>query len=713
MGKWKYIALFFIVICSYCACTSDTAHYGDVEDGVVRLRFQVSAPGTRGITRAVDEDAVTQVSVLVFENSGTGYVHSYTVTGYSLQASSGVYDYEFLARILPTTVDTKLYIIANAGSAVNAVTAGMYEEDAIQELTLAYTSSGFSTVLPMSGSVEFAGGINTDQTVTAVLIRSVARVDVVNSASDFILTSVKVYRANDLVQVIPNSLTGNSVTTASVPGNSTLSVDTDTYTDIVGESLTAQLYIPESEIPAAADRRLSATCVVIGGQYGGSGQTTYYRLDFIPDDASGNPDETLFGQVLRNHLYRFDIQEVLAPGWSDDDEAAQYPSTSIDANIVVWDEVDMDMVFDNYNYFGVSTRLVNISPYAGVTQTVSVQTDLDTYTAYWSDAEGNTDAAAGSITLGEDFDDPDGLFNVALSPDGTTITVTSLAAYDESADLPKYLTIVAGRLRITITVTQGAPSYRADTRINVYGPRTGELGSLGNFVLGTTYQPNDRTLPYVNLLQSADNFSPTGTVRIDGIFISGLDNTTTSYPAALLSLYDVLYLPYPYNPDPGTIISWINAGTNRVLIVHYDNLTTNAQVMAALGVAYTYPAPGTPISPYTLSTDAPDFITDGPFGVVDNTLQFRVRDNAFGRIDPAVASANNITPVLLTPDGTGIAMGIDQDRHIVYMADLDMYNSVQGDGTGQYIPSTGAVTNMPAIVLANLWAWIVDVVLPK
>ncbi|MCD8261277.1 MAG: hypothetical protein LUD15_07130 [Bacteroides sp.] len=369
------------------------------------------------------------------------------------------------------------------------------------------------------------------------------------------------------------------------------------------------------------------------------------------------------------------------------------------------------MVFDNYNYFGVSTRNVRLLYRAGSTESISVDTNLDTYTAYWSNADGNIDEEAGSITLGEDFNDPDSIFQVAISDDGTVITVTALRPYDESFDLPEYITIIAGRLELTISITQGTPVYRGDTAINLYGPATGELGSLGNYVLGTTVAPNQRTRAYVAMLRETGNFGPGGRADIEGINISDLSSTTTSYPAVLLSLYDVLYCPYPYNPDPGTIIAWHEASSNRVLIAHYDNLSTNSDLMAALGVAYTYPVPSGQIQPYTLTTNAPDFITNGPFGVVDNTLQYRVYDNAFGRISLEEAAANNITPVLLTPDGGGIVLGVDKLNGIVYCGDIDLYNYQINSNPGITIPESGSLSNQAAVLLANLWAWIVNFVL--
>ncbi|MCD7969697.1 MAG: hypothetical protein LUF87_05030 [Alistipes sp.] len=729
--KIRYLLTAFLLALAAVSCTREPATGPDEDFTGVKLRLLINTPGASATgTRAVAEEEVSEISVLVFENSGSGYVYRYIVGGYSLTAgsSSDNYDYEFLARLQPSANPLRLYLVANASDALNGLTAGMTEDQVKEAVVMAYTSAGFDDVLPMSGVVDLSA-LTADTTVDdAVLVRSVAKVDIYNSATNFTLTSVKVYRATDEIQVIPDELTDNSVSTASVPAGAG-TVDTGTYA-VTGTSLTDQIYIPESAIPDAADRRLGATSVVVGGLYDGSSVTTYYRMDFIPDDDSGDPDDALFGQVLRNHLYRFNISGVLAPGWSTDDEAAVNPSTGIEVEIQVWDEVTLDMVFDDYDYFGVTRRSVRLGYAAGSEDSIGVDTSLDTYRAYWGDEDGNITDESTYITLGEDFDDPDGLFNVAISSDGTEITFTALAAYDAATAETEYLVIAAGRLRIVLSVSQGPASY-GNGAVSVFNS-TLDIGTLGNFVTGSGWNPTPgeraQGLGYMlvgTLAYGPQNFGPGKTVDMNGIYITGLslDNTM---PRNYYQGSDVLYLTYGRYPTAAqaeSILEWLEEDEHRVLIVQFDNTAanntsgTNYTVMALLGLNR---VPETAVVDYTFAgTDAPDFIRYGPFGTLPDTFDYNCRDDTYGGIDPTAAAAAGFQPLLLTGNGGNYALMVDPDRRIILCGDCDIYSNVNA-GSGGYLldidtSSAAALTIDPAnpaeVMMGNLWAWIVDVVL--
>ncbi|MCD8102427.1 MAG: hypothetical protein LUE26_07675 [Alistipes sp.] len=721
MKYLKYTLFLLALAMASGGCNRDTADYTvPGEDGTAKLRLKVTTPGTRGATRAVAEEEVSEINVLVFRYTGSEYVLSYIVPGYAITATTGTYDYEFQARILTSDEPLRLWLLANAGSAVDAAGAGMTEEEVKQAVTMAYGAAGFSDVLPMTGSVDFDDGITADEEVDAVLLRSAARVDVVNQADNFTLTSVRVYRANDLVQVIPDAVSGNAVTAASVPGGAEQDVDTDTFT-VTGGSLTAQIYIPESAIPDAADRRLGATAVVVGGQYDGSTETTYYRMDFIPDDG-GSPDEALFGQVLRNHLYRFVIQEVQAPGWPTDDDASVNPSTGIDVEIEVWDEETLDMVFDDYDYFGVSGRTVRLGYPAGSTGYISVDTSLDSYEAWWGDADGNIDPNAGPITPGGNLDDPGSLYNAAISADGSRVAFTTLAAYDESTAEAAYLVLVAGRMRIVVTVTQ-APADYGDRNLIIANSTYG-IGTWGDYRLGVDNPitvAGERSRGLVNMLLRDTNFGPQGTVRLESIFISGVGVTATMPPVAY-RVADVLYLTYDTNPqqsDVDSILDWLAEDDHRMLVVQFDNAATNNNMMTTLGfktrnfsgatTAYTY-----------AGTAAPDFVKYGPFGTVDAAFSYKCRDDTYGVVAPSEADALGYIPIL-TGNGTTTTTGyylmaVNPERRVIICGDCDVYSNNADGSSGYYLNLTAtSYTIDPAnpahVMMGNLWAWIIDVAL--
>ncbi|MCD8185910.1 MAG: hypothetical protein LUD68_05490, partial [Rikenellaceae bacterium] len=380
MKKIPFIIQLILLSALWSGCVKDSFRALLPEEGTARLHFRVKIPstGSSSLSRAVQEEGLNQVSLLVLENTGNGFQYQYAVSGYSIQESTTA-DYEFLARILLSANPLRIYLVANVSGATDPLTLGMSEEEVKEALTEDFTASGFSGFLPMSGVLDFPDGISGDATAPVTsLIRSVARVDVINSAGNFTLTSVRVYRAMDLLQVIPDRTTDHTVTAVSVPAGALPQIDT-VPVEAEDNSVQASVYIPESDITPSSDRLLGSTAVVIGGIYEGSGVTTYYRLDFVPDDDR----QDLFGQVLRNHLYRFHITEVQVPGWSTDDEAAVNPSSQIQAEIVVWNEEDLYMVFDGIDHFGVSRRTVRLGYSAGASAEVSVDTSLESYRAYW------------------------------------------------------------------------------------------------------------------------------------------------------------------------------------------------------------------------------------------------------------------------------------------------------------------------------------------
>ena len=168
------------------------------------------------------------------------------------------------------------------------------------------------------------------------MLRSIARVDVTaTEVTNFTLTGVKAYRANNYLQVIPNETGVSRVTLPSVPEGSDRNVDSTVF-PVSQENqniFSARLYLPETESPAPANWVSDATCIVVEGYYAGSDTPSYYRMDFDSDN-----ERNAFGQVLRNHKYIFNIKKVSAPGWSNPDDAANNRSSSIVAEVQAWDD---------------------------------------------------------------------------------------------------------------------------------------------------------------------------------------------------------------------------------------------------------------------------------------------------------------------------------------------------------------------------------------
>ncbi len=687
--------------------STETADPADASDVAVYFRMHLPREEKwlrSASARAVIESEINTINVLIFEdrnNDGT-YLYDYAVSGYSLN-SLGNSQYEFFARITPSDNPLKIYLLANAATDINVLSSGMTEIQVKQAMNRTFTPAGIDGYLPMFGEAEFMDGLQEDTSRTDMyMVRSIARADVVNSAADFELTSVQVYRASNRYQIIPNSMVDDVVITASIPAGTTQTVDIPAVS-VAGNISAGAIYLPESPLPAEENRR-EATAIVIGGIYGNDDNATFYRLDFTPDF---NTD--LFGQILRNHRYYFNIDTVMASGWRTPDEAAVYGSTNIGVEVKEWNENTVSMVFDDVNYFGVSSRTIYVAAIDGSQTSVEVDTNLDSYLLYWTDAAGNTLPGTGPITLDKSFTDPDGLFTVNISDDGTRIIVTANERNGTGSPVTRYMRAEAGRLKLSLTIVQETLRLQQRT-LNVLGSR-GEIGSLGDVVFGG-YDAGDRTrFGMVPLMDNKSNFGPNGVVPIEGISRAA-QSLSGELPVLFIPLFDVLYFTYAGNPSNTTeYLNWINATDKRVMIVQHDNPSTNRLLLQAL-------IPGVTITeisqevPFTVYENPPEQIMNGVFGTVDPDMTFRCFDGTHGQIPLQFALDNGISPILLNRNNN-MVLGIDFSRNIVYSGDIDLYHIGSNGRQGEYLTGNGLIENNADRLIANLWAWIATVCLTE
>ena len=444
------------------------------------------------------------------------------------------------------------------------------------------------------------------------MLRAVARVDVlVGGITNFELTSIQAYRVNSRIQLIANQDLP-VVTAPSIPVNSRMEVNTP-VSAVSGNQAVSGLYLSESVSPAESERVNGATCVVVGGKYAGSGEVTYYRIDFDPDDTQGS-----FGQILRNHRYVFTIRSVAGPGWPSADEAASNRSAQINLDIQSWDESTTDMYFDTDHHFGVSTREVVLGSKQNAALTVQVDTDLSDYTFQWSDEQGNVSGTAAQSLTGS-------YFKVEKTNNGRHIVVTALQSNNSDSDERKaYFVINASRWRILMTIRQQIVDISGRT-INMVSFRS-YLGHLGENLLLPNISPESRGAGLQGILNNPANFGTGGTVTCGGFNLLLTNVSASSINDAALALADVIYFNYVSNGDLRIDLSpvgrWLKASAKRVLILSFDSQGVNTPIMQEfLGstpdLMQTSPKSGS----YPLAgKSASDFFTDmGPFTVTPYT----------------------------------------------------------------------------------------------
>ncbi len=648
------------------------------------------------------ETEIDEIQLLVFEEGG----YKYRVPGISITNSGTTTS--FSARLLATDKTLDLYIVANATAAVlaNEPQVGDTENEVRTKLQLGFPLGGNFTTLPMSGHYRLVSGLDANyrQEISGVsMLRAVARVDVlVGGITNFELTSIQAYRVNSRIQLIANQDLP-VVTAPSIPVNSRMEVNTP-VSAVSGNQAVSGLYLSESVSPAESERVNGATCVVVGGKYAGSGEVTYYRIDFDPDDTQGS-----FGQILRNHRYVFTIRSVAGPGWPSADEAASNRSAQINLDIQSWDESTTDMYFDTDHHFGVSTREVVLGSKQNAALTVQVDTDLSDYTFQWSDEQGNVSGTAAQSLTGS-------YFKVEKTNNGRHIVVTALQSNNSDSDERKaYFVINASRWRILMTIRQQIVDISGRT-INMVSFRS-YLGHLGENLLLPNISPESRGAGLQGILNNPANFGTGGTVTCGGFNLLLTNVSASSINDAALALADVIYFNYVSNGDLRIDLSpvgrWLKASAKRVLILSFDSQGVNTPIMQEfLGstpdLMQTSPKSGSyPLAGKSVS----DFFTDmGPFTVtpytpVDANFKFQNYDVTHGEIGPG--SAEGITPLLNGPGG-GIVLGVDMSRRIIYIGDIDIFSA--NNSNSGINNSKGTINSNASKLIANLFAWVVGVV---
>ena len=275
----------------------------------------------------------------------------------------------------------KLMIVANAeewilqliGSDFNGLNGKSYSDvqQALKQtgITNPLFSSGGS--IAMWGELPYEEIKNSNKTFSILLLRSIARIDVGLGATDFhpithlatwgglsnfVLEEVHLYKPNTGISFTPS--TGsyddvNKAVTRPTPFGTPLTSPL-MYAVTNEKSIVQEIYTPEADVilsnPGASGdtNHTNRIALVVKGSYE-SNPSTYYRLDFI------NSEKKLV-DVLRNHLYQFNVKSVLGNGFSDPDKAYRSLPVNMNVEVLKWNDGSMgEVAFDGQNIISVST----------------------------------------------------------------------------------------------------------------------------------------------------------------------------------------------------------------------------------------------------------------------------------------------------------------------------------------------------------------------
>ncbi len=467
--------------------------------GEVKVHFRIRAPRPAPAgTRAVDADyAVRSLDLLVFYRDGDEFLYRYGIEADFVSQDDNS-EALFEAMLNATDETVKLLAIANCPSGkLNALgTPGRITEAEVREgLTGDMTDAdpGLGAFV-MTGDVRLEDGISqTTGSLRIPMMRTVAKITIekAQAVDNLDIRSITLYRSADLSQYFPDL---EAIVPADNDTRRSPMVNAASVPDAVDYSLIEPLpvyfadgldgvfttYLNEN---AANHIVHEETCFVVGGYFNGDqSKLTYYRMDFDTEDNA--PIYNPMGQVLRNFLYQFTIENVAGPGWSTPDDAANHPATQLEASVLPWNGgSDSDYHFGNDRYVVLSRNGLMLDAVVNHTDAIYITTsELPfTITSEYDPAAGPLDTADPGQTLETDLITFT-LARVEGAPPGQQkwmLTATAATADAIGDDL--FLEALGGLISIRIPVrrtgdfsvdltsaSESVPSTGARNRAGVY-----------------------------------------------------------------------------------------------------------------------------------------------------------------------------------------------------------------------------------------------------
>ncbi len=344
----------------------------------VDVTFAVTLPGlsqnisTYAITEN-EENKLSTVDVLVFKVVGTGETFAYKARGRNIKPITENSS-QFQVSLITSTGDKfRFVVIANARDVVDGALMGVNESKAaiLGKLIINKpgvwntTSVANYSPLPMWGeSAPVLVANDFTELVPLPLLRSQLKVDVYVSAAaqtTFRMTSISVYNTNANARIAPDAInySAGKVTAVSLPSNSQGNAWPLVYDVQNPAKSEGEIYLFEkgrvmiSGTPAPPGTAGIAS-LIIGGHFNGSPTETYYKVEFLSNDAT--PVQLA---LLRNHKYAFNILKVGGAGYDTKDKALASKPSNMQVTTTTVDLNDMPIVyFDEHYYLAMQTDLV-------------------------------------------------------------------------------------------------------------------------------------------------------------------------------------------------------------------------------------------------------------------------------------------------------------------------------------------------------------------
>jgi hypothetical protein len=435
--------------------------------------------------------------------------HIGTIDVLSFKTENGKLYFDYHVSVNPPDINSRgftvalqikpnqhLVVIANAAQSVGELVEDIENShDAIEktsmleQLTIPLPESGkWDTdvtyrTLPMWGETDENITVDANASIaptTIILLRMVAKIDVVlkddaTLAAKFHLKSVRLYNYATEGRIVPDASViqkvGNDkyVTAPSLPSgydpNRATPVcayyDDFTTPGEAGKAMRGVIYAFESQAPDITDP-LKATCLVVGGFFNGSSDTTYYRIDFIKSN------ENSFMDILRNHSYTITITKVEGKGYDTPEEAFEHKSTNMEVTVLDWRSIGIseieNVIFDGYYYMGIDRDSLAFSRNSLVEGTHKANNTLTVVTDYmpgWEVKSIIDSVANPSVNLATPDNRSSSWIKISSYKEDANaldkkvyIYLNEFSAADPNATRTAIITLKAGRLEYPIKVVQ-------------------------------------------------------------------------------------------------------------------------------------------------------------------------------------------------------------------------------------------------------------------
>jgi hypothetical protein len=243
---------------------------------------------------------------------------------------------------------------------------------------------------------------------------------------------------------------------ASLPASVVSSTGPIAYTDfgapgVANIAMRGAIYLFETAAKNEGNL-LEETCIVVGGLFETDAEVSYYRLDFLAQDAATHLD------ILRNHSYTCNITAVKGRGHPTVDDAFRAKSFNMIANIIIWNGNTSNIIIDGTefvelkrNYNGqLDDRTAVVYRSVGSTDVIEFRTNisLDNFTLALNNG-GVLDPMDDKIIKNDRF-----MVELKSENGINFFKFTALEPYAVAHDNPSILTVKAGRIEFTVTIIQ-------------------------------------------------------------------------------------------------------------------------------------------------------------------------------------------------------------------------------------------------------------------